>query len=106
MITIAQVAAAPYYLLAMIDIDTDPLPNSAGSDPAGGLLSPILTIVFATLGSIALLMVVISGFRYILSSGDPSKMSQAKGGIIDSLVGLAVVLAAFSIVTMVARALQ
>ena len=95
-----------FRLLAAVDIDTTQLPNNAGADPADVSLPILLNIIFATLGSVALLIFVINGFRYVLSNGDPAKMSQAKNGIIYALVGVAVVLAAFSIVTLVLKELR
>ncbi|HVA11275.1 MAG TPA: pilin [Candidatus Dormibacteraeota bacterium] len=57
-----------------------------------------LGIAFGILGALALLMVTVSGLRYVLSSGDPQKTAQAKNGIIYSLVGLAVAITAEAIV--------
>jgi hypothetical protein len=68
-------------------------------------LSNILGIAFGAIGALALLMITISGFRYILSAGDPQKMSKAKNALIYSLVGLAIAVAAESIVGFVAGSL-
>lgn len=85
-------------------IDVSPLPNSKNTgDAPQQLLPTILTIVFSTVGAIALMLVVIGGVKYITASGDPQKMAQAKDTIIYSLIGLAIVLAAFSIVTLVVK---
>lgn len=65
-------------------------------------IKTVLSIVFVTIGALALLMITVSGLRYILSAGDPQKASKAKNGIIYALVGLAVALAAEAIVTFVA----
>lgn len=66
-----------------------------------GAISTILGIAFGALGALALLMIVISGLRYILAAGDPQKVSKAKNGLIYSLVGLAIAIAAESIVAFV-----
>jgi len=73
-----------------------PMPQTAG------VIQQVLGIVFGVIGAVALLIVTVSGLRYILSSGDPQKTARAKDGIIYSLVGLAVALAAESIVYFVA----
>ncbi len=92
---------------AKIDLDTSPLPNSNPDFDSPDLrLQVLLNIVFGTLGAIALLIIVISGLRYILASGDPARMSQAKNGIVYALVGLTISLAGFSIVTFVVKGLQ
>jgi hypothetical protein len=46
-------------------------------------------------------MITISGLRYVLSAGDPQKITQARNSIIYSLVGLAVAIAAEAIVHLV-----
>lgn len=76
-------------------INICPLP---GSTADSGSLSTILNIVFSFAGAIALLMIVIGGFRYVISRGDPNGMSQAKNTILYALIGLVIVLTAYSIV--------
>jgi hypothetical protein len=61
-------------------------------------IQTILGIAFGIIGALALLMMTVSGLRYILSAGDPQKTAQAKNGIIYSLVGLAVAISAEAIV--------
>lgn len=60
--------------------------------------SLVFSIVFGIIGAFALLMVTVSGLRYVLSGGDPQKTARAKNGIIYALVGLAVALTAEAIV--------
>lgn len=80
-------------------LNTLPQPSNSG----GNLLSTVLNIVFAMAASIAVLMVVIGGFRYIVAQGDPSSTASAKNSIIYALVGLLVVMVAYSIVTLVVK---
>ncbi len=82
------------------------LPNSDPSvvDPAQGAMGDVLRIVFGISASVALLIIVISGFRYILAAGDPGKTAQAKKAILYAVIGLIVSMAAFSIVTIVLKA--
>ena len=75
----------------------DPLPH-VGTD---GKLRVILNIVLAVMGAIAVLIIVLAGFRYILSQGNPNEVTTAKNAIIYALVGLVVIIAAFSIVNFV-----
>lgn len=93
--------------LRVAQIDVSPLPNSKNDgDAPQQLLPTVLTIVFTTVGAVALMLVVIGGVKYITASGDPQKMAQAKDTIIYSLIGLAIVLAAFSIVTLVMKGIS
>jgi type IV secretory pathway VirB2 component (pilin) len=82
-------------------IDTSNLPNNGKNDPTKNVVPVILDIVFATVASIAVLMIVIAGFRYIVAHGDPNATAQAKNTILYAIIGLLVSLAAFSIVTFV-----
>lgn len=79
-------------------IETGTLPQVAAGEPR---IKLILGIVFAIAGALALLMITISGLRYILSNGDPQKATQAREGLIYSLAGLAIVVAAQAIATFV-----
>lgn len=62
---------------------SDKIPHT----PANSVES-ILTILFIVLGALALLMVVIGGFRYVISSGKPDETAAAKRQIMYSLAGL------------------
>jgi hypothetical protein len=74
------------------------LPTSSANS---GQLNTILGIAFEILGALALLMIVISGLRYIISAGDAQKTKQAREGIIYALVGLAIAVIAKAIVTFI-----
>ena len=66
--------------------------------PAEQLVDGALELVFVLVGSIALLVVIIQGLRYALSSGDSQKTNEAKNGIIYALVGAVISFSAWSIV--------
>lgn len=70
---------------------------SAGPDE----LRTILSIVFGIIGALALLMITVSGLRYITSAGNPDKTAKAKNGIIYSIIGLVVAISAEAIVAYV-----
>lgn len=64
-------------------------------------LTTILNVVFAIAGALALLMIVISGLKYITAAGEPKDMSEARKGIIYALVGLVLVIVAQAAVAFV-----
>lgn len=84
-------------MAAVVDINS--LPHNGSADAAR--LQVIVNIIFAITGAIALLMITIAGFRYVVSHGDPNSIAQAKQMILYSLVGLVVTLTSWSIVTFV-----
>ena len=74
---------------------TDPLlgPN--------GVLTTTARILSFLVGFAALVSMILAGIRYILSGGDPQKISQAKDAIIYGVVGLIVAVFAQAIVGLV-----
>lgn len=91
----------PYLILLATEISPGGLPK--GNTDAQ--IQSILTTIFGFAGAMALLVIVVSGFRYILSGGEPEKVSKAKNGVIYALVGLLLVITAQAIVSFVARRL-
>jgi hypothetical protein len=92
------------FLLLIIATNISPgsLPQPQANS---GELSTILSIVFGIIGALALLMITISGLRYVLSAGSPEKTAKAKSGIVYSLVGLVVAISAEAIVAFVVNRL-
>jgi hypothetical protein len=68
----------------------------------GSVVTTILDIVFGIFGAVAVLFIVIGGFRYVISSGDPKNTAKAKNTIIYALIGLLITLSATAIVNFVA----
>lgn len=78
---------------------------SGGSLPTpaadNSTISNILEIVFGIIGAFAVLNITLSGFKYVTSAGDAQKASEAKNGIVYSLIGLAIAISAEAIVAFV-----
>ena len=84
-------------LIAQI-IKSDKLPQTRADQDT---LNTVLTIVFVTIGALAVLIMVIAGIRYITAQGEPAKMAEAKNMIIYSLIGLVIAASAWAIVNFV-----
>lgn len=88
--------------LAQITTDGVNLPNKVTNQ---GFLTArvqeILTFVFVLMGGIAVLIITIAALQYVISAGDPQKVSRAKDTIIYALIGLVVAILAFAIVNFV-----
>ncbi len=89
-------------ILAATSIKPGDLPMAHADKQA---ISTILSVAFAVIGGLALLMITISGLRYIVAAGDPQKISKAKNGIIYSLIGLMIAISAEAIVAFVVNRL-
>ncbi len=65
------------------------------------VLSRAIAILAGTIGSVSLLMVVLGGFQMLASAGDEHAYEQGKGRVKFALIGLAVALGAYLLVTAV-----
>lgn len=90
--TLLHQAAVHFFGVSAPNITVLPKPNT------GNELKVVLQIVFSIIGAISLLIIVLAGFTYITSQGDPGKVAQAKNAIIYAAAGLAVSILAVSIV--------
>lgn len=79
-------------------VDSTNLPK-VDADP--NRLQDILNIAFVIIGALAFLMLVIAGFRYVLSQGDVNKVAEIKRQILYSFIGLVVAAMAAAIVNFV-----
>lgn len=54
------------------------------------VLNTVVDLLSLLVGIIAVIMIIVSGFRYVTSGGDPGKVSGAKSALIYALIGLAI----------------
>lgn len=64
-------------------------------------MTKVLNSVFIWAGIICVLIIVVSGIMYVTSAGDSGKVTRAKNAITYALVGLGIIIFAFSIVNFV-----
>lgn len=64
-------------------------------------LKSVVGILSSIVGAVAVIMLIISGFRYVTSGGDSSKIAGAKNTLIYAIVGIVVVALAQFIVQFV-----
>jgi hypothetical protein len=68
--------------------------DQTGTDCSGSgvtsAISAAVTVLSIVIGAAAIIMILVSGFRYMTSGGDSGKVSAAKSALIYALVGLAV----------------
>lgn len=74
------------------------LPKPVATNDA---ITHIINLVLAAMGALALLMLVIAGFRYTISQGDANAVTESKRMIVYTLVGLVVIALAATIVNFV-----
>jgi uncharacterized membrane protein len=86
------------------------IPNSGGTGlpndtSVSGLILRIINIALTVAGLVAVLFLIIGGFRYITSAGNEETAEQAKKVIINAVIGIVVIILAFVIVRVISNAL-
>lgn len=69
---------------------------------SNGFVFNAINIALVILGVVSVLMIIIGGFRYVLSGGDQAGIKSAKDTIMYAIIGLIVALLSFAIVSFVA----
>lgn len=69
-----------------------------GSDDIRVTIARIINIFLGLLGLIAVLIIIYGGFIYMTSGGQPDKIAQARKILINSIIGLVIIMSAFAIV--------
>ena len=77
---------------------------SGSNDPivgSGGVLNKVTLIIATIAGIAAVIVIIIGGFQYITSGGDPQKAASARSAIIGAAIGLVIIAGAAGIITFV-----
>jgi hypothetical protein len=61
----------------------------------GAILSRATLFVFAFSGMGLLLMILMAGFTFLTSAGDPKKLAQAQGQLTNAIIGFIIIFCAF-----------
>lgn len=103
---------------AAIDIITPACQGSAANSPVckdnknepsnsnsiygpNGVLTKTANLIAVVVGIASVIMIIISGFKYITSSGDPSNIKSAKDTLMFAVVGIVITVSARAIVLFV-----
>lgn len=73
------------------------------NDNAASMMQVIINTLLYVIGIAAVIMIVVGGIRYSLSSGNPSQIKEAKDTIIYAVIGLVVAILSYAIVNFVVR---
>jgi hypothetical protein len=76
------------------------------SNPVGGnngILVKAIQLIDLLIGIVAVIVIIIAGLQFIISSGDAGKVSKAKETILYAVVGLAVAVVAQGIIVFVVQ---
>lgn len=70
---------------------------AAGASTAEGVLANVFDIAYYIAGIIAVLVIIISGFKFAVGGDDPSSITKAKNSILYAVIGLIIIISAFAI---------
>lgn len=79
------------------------LPINFSSDSLEIIIQSIINLVLLIAGIIALVYLVFSGISYITAGGDAEKATSARTGIVNAVIGIAVIIAALAIFNFIIR---
>jgi len=100
---------------AIINLIVSKLMGGASIDPTTGLPSytnaqtlwtAALNLVYYAAGAVAVIMLILAGFRYITANGDSNAITKAKNQILYSAIGIIIVFVAFTITHFVVFKIQ
>lgn len=85
-------------MLAAVDAKVNP--GDIGIDPvtdAESALGGVLATAYVAAGVVCVVIIVIAGYTFVTSSGDPSTTKRAREALIGAVIGIIVILMAFTI---------
>jgi len=100
---------SPAYVLASPATDAcDGITAAGGTCATSGaddgfkkIVTTIVTVLSVIVGAVSVIMIILGGFRYVISGGDSNGVSGAKNTIMYAIIGLLVVIFAQVIVSFV-----
>lgn len=110
----SAVALAPFQVLAVDNPFkvANNMVNNVGSNAGLGTPTPLTTIIgsiinvaLGFLGVVFLVLLIYAGFLWMTASGDKTKVEKAQDMIRQAIIGLVVIIAAFSISNFVLNSL-
>ena len=75
--------------------------NASKTTDAGEIIQTIVRVLLFLIGAISVIMIIIGGFRYVVSQGDSGAVTSAKNTILYAVIGLVVAIFAWAIVDFV-----
>jgi hypothetical protein len=76
-------------------------PNTQGLGAFTNLLINMVDIALFAAGALSVIFIIVGGFRYVVSAGNPKEVAQAKATITYAVVGLVIAILAIIIVKFV-----
>ncbi len=105
---LAAVLAAPAVVFAADDLNQNDLGVGAiqstiklGSGDVRQTAARIINVALGFLGIVAVVIVLLGGFKWMIAGGNDEKTGEAKKLIVSGIIGLAIILSAWAITSFV-----
>ncbi|MBI5794431.1 hypothetical protein HZA87_05145 [Candidatus Uhrbacteria bacterium] len=82
------------------------LTNPLGTTDITVIIARLIQAILGITGAVALLMFIWGGFQWLISGGSPEKVKKGKETLIWAVIGLAVIVGAYMLVSAVVSALE
>jgi hypothetical protein len=66
-------------------------------ESADKILIGVLSAIYFVVGAFAVVVIILAGYTFLMSAGDPAKVTKARNAILYAVIGLIVVIFAFVI---------
>ena len=73
------------------------------TDPQSGIIGTVTNIIAAVGGIIAVVFMMVNGFKFMTSTGDSAKVAKARESVIYAAIGLVVIVLARIIIAFISR---
>lgn len=80
--------------------------NAGASTPLPALIGSLISVLLGSLGIVFVILIVQAGIMYMTAAGDPAKVDKAKKTIMQAVIGLIILVAAYSISSFVISQIQ
>lgn len=74
------------------------IPNPIPGKSIQDIINSVFDVAYGLAGVVAIIFLIIGGYHYITSSGNPDASEAAKGTIINSIIGLIIILTSYLII--------
>lgn len=81
------------------------LATNLGGNTLGGIIIRVIEIALAIAGLIAILFVIIGGFRYVTAAGNEEAAESAKKTILNAIIGVVVIILSYVILRVIQNVL-
>jgi uncharacterized SAM-binding protein YcdF (DUF218 family) len=95
-LSVTALSALPYAAMAATQPGINPVIPAKGAD-FNSVAHAIIGLLLAIAAAIAVIVLIIGGLRYLISSGDSGQIEKAKHTIQYAIIGLIVIIFAFVI---------